>query len=447
MQAGIRDSPLIGQETMTTKIPLLELNEQTDSPPAMPAAGCAAEENSEISVLDLLIVLAEQKRVVFWVTAVFAMLAIVISLILPKRYTATVTLLPPQQNVSIGSTLGGQLGGIAALTSGAFRLSSNPNEAFVGMFKSRTVEDAMIQRFGLMQEYRKQYLSEARKKFENRATVDGNGKDNLIRISVVDSDPRRAAELANGYVEQFRDLSQHLAITEAAQRRLFFQRELEQAKNNMANAEEALKQTEQSTGLIQLDSQARALIESAASLRAQITAREVQIQGMQTYATGENAQLIQAQRELEGLRAQLAKLVGSEDSAGGELIVPKGRVPEAGMEYISRLRDVKYNETIFEILARQFEVAKLDEAKQGALIQVVDPAVPPDKRSFPKRGLIVIGATAFGFFFGVFLALMRAGLERIKDDPDTAEKFALLKRALSVRKPSALKTSWSLTGR
>jgi len=124
------------------------------------------------------------------------------------------------------------------------------------MLQSRTVEDAMVKHFGLMQEYRKRYLSDARKAFEGHATVDGSGKDGMIHISVEDHDPRRAAELANGYVDQFRDLSQHLAISEASQRRLFFQQELEQAKNNLANAEEALKQTELTTGVIQPDSQA-----------------------------------------------------------------------------------------------------------------------------------------------------------------------------------------------
>src|SRR5208282_1182343 len=113
---------------------------------------------------------------------------------------------------------------------------------------------------------------------------------------------------------------------------------------------------------------------------------------------------------------------------------PKNRVPEAGMEYVRRLRDVKYNETIFEILARQFEVAKLDEAKEGSIIQVVDPAIPPDKRSFPKRTLI--GATVLGFIFGVLLALAQAGFERVMEDPAAAGKIALLKRALSVKKPS-----------
>ncbi|MGA2049207.1 MAG: Wzz/FepE/Etk N-terminal domain-containing protein [Terracidiphilus sp.] len=424
---------------MTIETSTSELNEHAESRSAQDAIGLRAVEENEISLLDLLILLAERKRLIFWVTAAFAVLAIVVSLVLPERYTATVALLPPQQNSSMGAALAsqlGNLGGVAALAGGSLGLK-NPNDMFVGMLKSRTVEDAMVERFGLMQEYHSKYLSDARKAFESRTAVDGNGKDGLIHISVQDHDPRRAADLANGYVDQFRNLSQHIAITEAAQRRLFFEQQLEHSKDNLANAEEALKQTEQKTGLIQLDSQARALIESAAALRAQITAREVQIQGMQTYATGQNAELVQAQRELESLRAQLGKLGGSEDSASGELIVPKGLVPQAGLEYVRRLRDVKYNEAIFDILAKQFEIAQLDEAKQGALVQVVDPAVPPDRRSFPKRGLIVIGATFAGLLIGVFFAFAQAILVRMKDDIETSEKITFLKQTLSLRKPSA----------
>jgi uncharacterized protein involved in exopolysaccharide biosynthesis len=418
------------QEPMTTETPHTELNEHVDSPLASHVAGSDAKADGEISLLDLLIVIAERKRVILTITATFAILAIVISLLLPKSYTASVTLLPPQQNSSTGNALATQLGGMAALAGGGLGLK-NPNDMFIAMFKSRAVEDAMVQHFGLMQEYHARYLSDASKAFERQATVDGSGKDGLIRISVENGNPQRAADLANGYVDQFRNLSQHLAITEASQRRLFFERELEHAKDSLANAEEALKQTEQTTGVIQLDSQARTLIESAASLRAQITAREVQIQGMQTYATAENAQLVQAQRELEGLRAQLVKLGGSEDNPAGELIVPKGLVPEASLEYVRKMRDVRYNETVFDILARQFEAAKLDEAKEGALIQVIDPAVPPDRRTSPKRTLIVMEATAVGFLFGVFLALFQAGFRRIKDDPEAAQKLSILRRALS----------------
>ena len=419
---------------MPTDASLSELQKHADGPPVPPAFGPGTKGDDEISLLDLLIVLAERKRTILWVTAVFAILAIVISLVLPKRYTASVTLLPPQQNSSMGAALTsqlGNLGGMAALAGGSLGLK-NPNDMFVAMLKSRTVEDAMVQHFGLMQEYHQKYLSDARKVFDKYATVDGSGKDGLIHISIEDRDPNRAAELANGYIDQFRKLSEHLAITEASQRRLFFEQQLNQAKDNLANAEEALKLTEQKTGLIQLDSQARALIESAASLRAQIAAKEVQIQSIRTFATSENSQLIQTQQELEGLQRQLAKLGGSENIDAG-LMVPKGQVPTAGLEYGRKLREVKYNETIFDILARQFEIAKLDEAKQGALVQVVDSAVAPDRRSFPKRGIIVLAATAVGFFAGVFIALFQAGFQRIKDDSETAQKLEVFRSALSFR--------------
>jgi tyrosine-protein kinase Etk/Wzc len=423
---------------MTSNSPLPTVNERVDTLPAATTEERSAADD-EVSLLDLLIVVAERKRIVLWMTFVSAVLAIILALLLPVRYTATVTLLPPQEGSSMGAALAsslGNLGGVAALAGGSLGIK-NPNDRYVAMLQSRTVEDAMVKKYGLMQEYHTRLLSDAQKTFENHTTVDGSSKDGLIHLSVEDHDATRASELANGYVEQFRDLSQHLAITEASQRRLFFQQELEQAKNNLANAEEALAQTEQKTGVIQPDSQARALIESAASLRAQITAREVQIQGMQTYATGENSELIQAQQELAGLRAQLAKLGGSEDTNGSEFMIPKGLVPKAGMEYVRALRDVKYYETIFDILARQFEVAKLDEAKEGALIQVIDPAVVPDRRSFPKRSLIVIGATVVGFILGVFFALIQAGFQHLKGDPDESKKLTSLRQALSARSKSA----------
>jgi len=420
---------------MATEISVSELTGDVAPPLSAPTAESARTGGDEISLLDLLIVLAERKRIILWTTAGFAILSVVVSLLLPVRYTATVVLLPPQQNNSLSTQLAsqfGSLGSMAALAAGGGGLLKNPNDMYVAMLKSRTVEDAMIGQFGLMQEYHKKYLSDARRTFEHYATIDGSGKDGLIHISVEDRDPRRAAALANGYVDQFRNLSQHLAITEAGQRRLFFEQQLQQANQNLVNAEDALEETEQKTGLIQLDSQARALIESAAALRAQITAKEVQIQGMQTYAAGENAQLVEAQQELDSLRTQLAKLGGNEE-ASGSLIVPKGQMTQAGLEYVRKLRDVKYYETVFDILARQFELAKLDEAKEGALIQVVDPAIPPDKKSSPKRTLIVIGATFVGFLIGIFAALFQAAIARMKEDPQTASKLDFLRHTFSAK--------------
>lgn len=417
----------------------------------MPSSGAARQAHlqatsgsasDEISVLDLLIVLAARKRLIIWITVAFAILAIVVSLLLPVRYTATVVLLPPQQNSSLSNQLAAQLGsigGIAASLAGGSGGSflRNPNDMYVAMFKSHFVEDAMVERFELMREYHKKYRSDARKKFEHYTDVDGSGKDGLIHISVEDHDPQRARDLANGYVDQFRNLTEHLAITEAGQRRLFFEKQLQQANQSLADAEESLKETEQKTGLIAIDAQTRALIESAASLRAQVAAKEVQIQGMQTYATGENAQLVEAQQELDSLRTQLARLGGSSDNSAG-IIVPKGQMTEASVEYVGKLRDVKYYETIFEILARQFELAKLDEAKEGAIVQVVDPATVPDKRSFPKRTIIVILATFVGLLAGISAALCQAAYDRMKDDPDTSSKLSFLRQAWSDKRRRGL---------
>jgi tyrosine-protein kinase Etk/Wzc len=423
---------------MATDTPVSDVQERLTTPvPLVPES--YAKSRNEISFLDLLIVIVRRKRLILLITAVFAIVSAIVSLLLPKSYTATVTLLPPQQNSSLSSQLAaqlGSLGGVAALASGGGSgLLKNPNDMYVAMLKSRTVEDAMIGRFELMREYNKRYLSDTRKKFEHNATVDGSGKDGLIHISVEDHDPQRAADLANGYVDQFRDLSQHLAITEAGQRREFFEQQLKQANQNLADAEEALKETEQRTGLIQLDSQARALIESAAELRAQIATKEVQIQGMQTYATGENAQLAQARQELDSLRAQLAKLGGGGESSDG-IIVSKGQMTTAGVEYAGRLRDVKYYETIFDILARQFELAKLDEAKEGAVIQVVDRAVPPDKRSFPRRAVIVVSASAFGLVIAIFFVLILAALDGMSRDSAMGHKLKLLRSAVSEPAPA-----------
>lgn len=393
------------------------------------------ETEDEISLLDLLILLAQHKKLIAGMTLLFAAFSLGISLLLPAQYTAMVSILPPQQGSSMSSALMSQLGGMAALAGGSLGIK-NPNDQYIAMFKSQTVENAMVQKYGLMQEYHAKLLSGAAKAFEGHAKIDGSGKDGLIHISVTDRDPRRAAELANGYIDQYRALSEHLAIGEAAQRRLFFEKQLEQAKNNLANAEDALKNTQQTTGIIEANSQARALVESAASLRAKIAAQEVTVQGMRTYAAGQNTQLTEAEKELDGLRGQLAQLSSSSD--GGDSLIPtKGKISDAGLDYMRKLRDVKYNETIFEILAKQFEMAKLDEAKEGALIQVVDPAIVPDRKSAPKRGLIVIVSIVAGFLFGVFATLLQAAFEHMKKSSEVSKKLSLVRSALGLGKVTA----------
>src|SRR5258708_3419950 len=384
----------------------MRVTDSQSEPIVSERVGDPSAAESEVSVLDILIVLADRKRFIIRFVLAAAALAIIISLLLPIRDEAKIGLLPPAQNSSIGSALLGQignmgsLGSLAALAGGSLGIK-NPADMYVALLTSRTVEDAMIKRFDLMKEYRKKRLSDARKEFESRTTAVAGTKDGLIRLTVEDGDPKHAAELANGYIEEFRRLSASLAITEAARRRLFFEQQLQQAKDDLTAAEEAMAQTQQSTGVLQIDSQARSLIESAAVLRAQVVAKQVQIEGMRSFATDDNPRLILAKQELAALQSQLDRVAGSQQDAGSDINLSKGRVTQSGMKYLRRYRDLKYHETVFELLAKEFEISKLDEAREGSIVQVVDAAVPPDTKSSPHRILIVLGATILAFFMAV----------------------------------------------
>jgi uncharacterized protein involved in exopolysaccharide biosynthesis len=397
---------------------------------------------SEISALDLLVLIVERKRFILRFVLGGIVLAIVISFLLPVRYEGKVVLLPPAQSSSIGSSLMGQLGGLGALGSlaslagGSLGLK-NPADMYVSLLASRTVEDAMIQRFGLMQEYRKKLISDTRKELEHRTTVVAGNKDGLIRVTVEDGNPRRAAELANGYVEEFRKLSATLAISEAARRRLFFEQQLQDAKEKLTQAEEAMTKTEQTTGVLQIDSQARALIESAAILRAQVVAKEVQIEGMRSFATDDNPALVLAKQELTALQSQLDRVAGSQKDTGSDINLSKGRVTQSGMEYIRAFRELKYQETVFELLAKEFEVAKLDEAREGSIVQVVDTAVPPDKKSSPHRTLIVIAGTILAFCIAVFWVFLRRSSTRALDLPENQQRVRELKRLWKAKRDTA----------
>ncbi len=389
------------------------------------------EVEEEVSLLDLAITAVRYRRRILRTTLIVIVAGAMYAWLLPARYTATTAILPPQQGGSMGSALMSQLGSLSSMASlaggGALGALKNPNDLQVAMLKSRTVEDAMIDRFHLLELYGKHRKSDARKKLEHVVSIENGAKDGLIRISVTDHDPVRAAAMANGYVEEFKRASSHLAVTEASQRRLFFEQQLSGAKDDLAGAEEALKSTEQRTGLIQLDSQDRAVISSVAQLRAQVAAKEVQIRGMQSFATEQNPDLQMAQQELAGLRSQLDRT----GSASDELLIPKGNMQEAGLEYVRKLRDVKYYETIFELLARQYEVAKVDEARQGAIVQVVDAAVVPDRRSWPKPLWILPGAAVLGLMLGLFLAFAGEAFNRVKQNPAEQSRLAMLKMMMS----------------
>lgn len=423
----------VNQSGISARV-LTQPERDVDSVSSVPPEG-------DISLLDILIVIVQYRRLILKTALYAIVIAVIVSLLLPIRYTATTSILPPQQQTSsAGSALLAQLGGlssVASLAGGSLGLK-NPNDLQVAMLKSRTVEDAMLDRFHLVELFKAKQRSDARKKFEDVVDIDNGAKDGLIRISVTDRSAQRAAEMANGYVEEFKRLSANLAVTEASQRRLFFEQQLAQAKDNLANAEENLKKTGQKSGLIQLDSQTRATIELLANLRGQIAAKEVEISGMRSFATGENPELQMAEQQLAGLRSQEEKMGATSEGATNALI-PKGNAQEVGIEYIRKLRDVKYFETIFDLLARQYEIAKVDEARQGTTVQVVDRAIVPDRRSSPKRTFIVLGAAVLGLFLGLVWAFAREGLTRLSNNPAEHQRLELLKESISPGKKQTIR--------
>jgi uncharacterized protein involved in exopolysaccharide biosynthesis len=384
----------------------------------------------EFEALDLLIAMARHKRFILRFTLGAAILTALIVCLIPNQYTAATIVLPPAQS-SVNSAMLSQLGSSPlASYAGATLGIKNPGEMYVALFRSRTVEDAVIQRFGLMARYRQKTMYDTRLAFEKSSTAILGAKDGLIRIGIEDRDPKLAAEIANGYVEEFRKLSANLAMTEAGQRRLFFEKQLLEAREKLAAAEEAMKSTEQSTGVLQIDSQAKSLIETAAVLRGQVVAKEVQIQAMRSYATDDNPDVVVARQQLAALQAQLAKLAGAGQSSDSDLLVPRGRVPEAGMEYVRKLRDVKYYETITELIAKQFEMAQLDEARQGAVIQVADVAVPPDRKSSPHRAVLLVLMTMLAFFAACGWSVISERFQRMKHNPADRHRLEALRAAL-----------------
>lgn len=405
-------------------------------PAEYPHPSQSAEES--VSLLDLALVLAARKWFIILFTLAVTIITALITLILPFVFTATTTMLPPQQASSASSLLG-SLGGLASLAGGggggaaASMLGlKNPADLYIGLLQSATVEDGLIQRFNLMQLYRRKFLVDTRNVLKSNTKIAAE-KSSLISISVKDKDPKRAAALANGYVEELHKLMSHLAVTDAAQRRMFFEQQLEGEKNKLADAEVALEVTERKTGIIQPQGQAAVVIGTIAQLRAQISADEVELAALRTSATDQNSDVVTLQSQIQGLRAQLADFEKGHPGATGSVLTPTSQLPAASLEYIRRMRDVKYYETLFTLLARQYEMAKVDEAKEGQMIQVVDPALVPERRSWPPRTLLTLVAFVLAAGLSSLWVVLQAAYRSKMQDPDVAGKTEQLKAYLGIR--------------
>jgi tyrosine-protein kinase Etk/Wzc len=382
------------------------------------------EEEGKNGLLDLLLVLAARKWSILGVTLLGGTIAVIALLVRPPTYTATSVIIPPQQQQSSAAAILGQLGAAAAMS--RTDLLRTPADLYIGILKSRSIADNLVARFGLSRLYRARTLVDARKNLEDQVRFQ-TAKDGLIRIIVEDRDPKRAAVIANGYVDELQRLNSRLALTDSAQRRLFFERQMEAEKDELSRAETNLKTLQEKSGLLHVASQTEAMIRSIAQIEAEISGRRVILQRLKAGATEQNSEVVRMEAELKALAAELSRLEASgARSRPGNPVIPTSNIPAAGLEYLRRLRELKYHETLLELLGKQYEVAKIDEARQAPLIQVVDLAVPPDKRSGPSRKILVLLAVLSSALLGCSIAVA----ERSLADPVRTEKLRSLLRVL-----------------
>jgi len=376
------------------------------------------DDEEGIGLLDLAVPLAENR---WWLLAgpiVVAVVAFGATFLIKPSFTARASLLPPQQQQSAAAAALGQLGALAGLAGGAAGNLKSPADQYIALMLSTRVADRLIDRHGLMKVYEADYRYEARKELAGNSRITAGKKDGLIVIEVDDEDPARSAAIANDYIEELRTLNNQLALTEAQQRRAFFEVELKQTRDRLATAQQALEASGFAQGALKAEPKAAA--EGYARLRAELTSAEVRLQTMRRNLADGTPEVQQQSTLVGALRGQVAALERNTDIGGGS-------------EYVSKYREFKYQETLFELFARQYELARVDESREGALIQVVDAATPPERKSKPKRATIALAAAALSLFALIAWVLTRHFWRQSAQDPETAGKLAALRRAMGRR--------------
>ena len=370
-------------------------------------------DEDEISLLDLALVIAENLRLLILGPIVVGLAALGYAFPIEPTFTAKVVMLPPQQQQSAAASALQSLGALGGLA-GAAGIKS-PADQYVALMQTNTVEDRLIERFKLMEVYKAEFKADARRALEQNTRISAGKKDGLLTIEFDDKSPQRAAEVANAYVDELRRLTSSLAITEAQQRRAFFEKQLAQTKDKLTAAQRALQAAGINEGAIRAEP--RAAAEVYAKLQAEITAGEVRLQTMRGYLAETAPEFQQAQSQLTALRGQLARRESVNTSG-------------AQGDYVDRFREFKYQETLFDLFARQYEVARIDESREGAVIQVLDPATPPERKSKPKRAMIAVVATLAAGFALLLWVFVRHALRNARKDTESAQKLGQLSAAL-----------------
>lgn len=366
------------------------------------------DDDNGITLLDLLTFLGREKKTLIGITLLGTAIALAIALLLPRYFVARAVLLPPQQQQSAATGALAQLGALAGVANMSGSVKS-PDEMYVALLKTRRLQDALIQKFDLQRRYERETREGARLELAGRVVVLADKKSGLISIDVTDLDAAFAAKLANEHIDELRRLLSTLAVTDAQQRRLFFEQQVSKTQRVLAEADQAFRLAQAQGGLVVSQALAEGGIREGTRIRAQIAAREVQLNALSRFATAQNPETVQVAAELAALRQQLNTL-----EAGS----PGASPAASGQVAVQAYRNLKTQEAMLEVLIRQYEMAKVDEAREGPLLQTIDQAQPPERPTKPKRSSVVLTGLLLSLFIGVIVALSR-GLSRHADPART----------------------------
>ncbi len=373
----------------------------------------AAEEEDSIDLIALVQILHRGRRVILGMTLATFAIATVIALILPPIYTSTVSFIPPNVSGSnsMATALAGQLSAFGAgeLAGGL----KNSGDLYAGILQSRSVASDLVKRFNLMHAYGVRKESQADKVLGSNTTISVDPKSSIVTVSVSDKSAMLAHDIANGYMDALQETDGRLALSDSSQRRLFFGQQLEKEKNNLENAEVEQKKSEEQSGLIAPTGQTESEIRTIADTQAQMALRQVQLAALRQSDTEQNPDVVRLESEIEDLRNQLGRLQ-SGSGRGTIASIPTSKVPEFQLDYVRKEREVKYHEALYDMLSRQYEAARLDEAREGPVVQVLDSASYPDSKSSPKRGLIMLGGLLLGLIMSGIWVLARGPLRGIR---------------------------------
>jgi len=395
-------------------------------------------EPSPAGAIAWLWVLWNERRFLWRVTISAFAIATLVALLLPKSYQSTTRLMPPDQESGAGMAMlaamsgkvGMNLGGLAGDLLGM----KSSGDLFLDILRSRTVEDQLVQRFDLRKEYGARYWEDARKRLANNTNLSSDRKSGVISITVADRDPHRAQQLAQAYVEELDRLVASVSTSSARRQRLFIEGRLKGVKQDLDEASKRFSEYASQNTTVDITAQAKAMVEGAARLEGELIAAQAELEGLQQIYTANNVRVRSLQARVDELKRQLQKLGGDSsppppngigdnaDSKPSEF--PSIRqLPLLGVRWADLYRQTKIEETVFELLTQQYELAKIQEAKEIPVVKVLDPADFPERKSSPRR-LSIVGLSTLLAFLAGSVWLLGAALWRDIDSTDPRKVLA-----------------------